>query len=60
MHGPINVKFNKIRSLMIINLLRISTPGCHHQGIFQIKQIQPYTLICVCIAISHSFIIQRL
>jgi len=23
-----------------INLLRVSTPGCHPQGIFQIKAIQ--------------------
>jgi len=38
-HQPINA-FNKIRFMTSINLLHILAPGCHSQGVVQIKGIQ--------------------
>jgi hypothetical protein len=31
---------NKIKFMTNINLLRVSTPECHSQGVFEIKAIQ--------------------
>jgi hypothetical protein len=38
-HRPTTV-LNKIKFMTSINLLQVSAPGCHPQGVFQIKGIQ--------------------
>jgi len=48
LHQPTNA-LSKIQVMTIINLLHVSVPGCHPQGVFRSKEYKPNTLIWVCI-----------